>query len=182
MAGDLLVFSVTAPVTASYTTYDIPLPGAGKYLIELSGASTSFLVGEGTFDVEWDTYLGAGCTGYCYVDGNESFSSETFSGFGPKYSYLFTVPSPLHYESPVGPGNPYGVPPETLIIYDEIYPNPRINLYFEDLADTLDLTASYTITVKSIGAVPEPGTWTLMITGFAAAGTMLRRRRSLFAN
>lgn len=31
------------------------------------------------------------------------------------------------------------------------------------------------------GAVPEPGAWALMITGFGAAGTVLRRRRTALA-
>jgi hypothetical protein len=31
------------------------------------------------------------------------------------------------------------------------------------------------------GAVPEPAAWALMITGFGAAGAMLRRRRAIAA-
>jgi hypothetical protein len=31
------------------------------------------------------------------------------------------------------------------------------------------------------GAIPEPGTWALMILGFGGAGAMLRRRRAAFA-
>ncbi len=33
----------------------------------------------------------------------------------------------------------------------------------------------------NVGAVPEPGTWALMIGGFGGAGAMLRRRRALTA-
>lgn len=33
----------------------------------------------------------------------------------------------------------------------------------------------------SAGAIPEPGTWALMILGFGGAGAMLRRRRAAFA-
>ncbi len=42
--------------------------------------------------------------------------------------------------------------------------------------------ASYggTINIESV-AVPEPGTWALMILGFGGAGAMLRRRQRVFA-
>lgn len=52
------------------------------------------------------------------------------------------------------------------------------------------VTARYTITAPtrgealanaSIAAVPEPGAWALMITGFGAVGSLLRRRRSMGA-
>ena len=33
----------------------------------------------------------------------------------------------------------------------------------------------------SVGGVPEPGAWALMILGFGAAGSMLRRRRAVLA-
>ena len=48
-----------------------------------------------------------------------------------------------------------------------------------------DNPGSWTVSVDLAaqpGAVPEPGTWTLMIGGFAAAGGMLRRRRTTTAH
>ena len=41
------------------------------------------------------------------------------------------------------------------------------------IADNLNLS--------STGAVPEPATWAMMILGFGAAGSMIRRRRALTA-
>lgn len=37
--------------------------------------------------------------------------------------------------------------------------------------------ASGSVQVTSVGAVPEPGTWALMILGFGAMGVAMRRRR-----
>ena len=40
---------------------------------------------------------------------------------------------------------------------------------------------NYIDTTPVVGGVPEPGAWALMILGFGAAGSMIRRRRALAA-
>ena len=35
--------------------------------------------------------------------------------------------------------------------------------------------------ISSSGAIPEPATWAMMIIGFGAAGSMIRRRKAVFA-
>jgi len=46
---------------------------------------------------------------------------------------------------------------------------------------TADNTGAVSVSVLTdgSGAVPEPASWAMMITGFGAAGTLLRRRRAL---
>ena len=47
--------------------------------------------------------------------------------------------------------------------------------------DALDGFAATGFSATFSGAVPEPGTWALMILGFGGAGAMLRRRRTMLA-
>lgn len=44
--------------------------------------------------------------------------------------------------------------------------------------DKGEVTAKFWVEKMPVSAVPEPGTWALMITGFGLAGAALRRRRS----
>lgn len=45
--------------------------------------------------------------------------------------------------------------------------------------DINSISVSYQVDSPATGAVPEPGAWALMITGFGLAGTMFRRQRRL---
>jgi len=48
-------------------------------------------------------------------------------------------------------------------------------------ADSITGTLNFAITDAAAGAVPEPGSWAMMMLGFGAAGGALRRRRTTVA-
>lgn len=58
--------------------------------------------------------------------------------------------------------------------------NTAISAYTEDNAIGAQYT-NYVFRVDGQGAVPEPATWAMMIVGFGAAGSMIRRRKAVVA-
>ena len=56
----------------------------------------------------------------------------------------------------------------------------KFTVAFEDLSglDTFTVHDKVKITVNDVAAVPEPGVWALLISGFGMMGAMLRRRRT----
>ncbi len=56
-----------------------------------------------------------------------------------------------------------------------------LDFAFESQPNTAIIAGSAITGPLQVGAVPEPGTWAMMLFGFGALGTMLRRRRRLDA-
>lgn len=56
--------------------------------------------------------------------------------------------------------------------------NPTFNLGTFNLGGGFSPTGTLTISRATVAAVPEPGTWAMMLVGFGAIGASMRRRRS----
>ncbi|QJU60697.1 PEPxxWA-CTERM sorting domain-containing protein [Sphingomonas sp. AP4-R1] len=73
--------------------------------------------------------------------------------------------------------------PEILALFtstDPIQARTYANIYAFGSADSsFDGTLTYTYGPTRTSDAPEPATWAMMITGFLATGTALRRRRRL---
>lgn len=62
------------------------------------------------------------------------------------------------------------------ISYD-LYASNRTNLACSNADDFNHCGYAATVSVEGTSGVPEPATWAMMLFGFGAMGTMLRRRR-----
>ncbi len=101
-------------------------------------------------------------------------SSFSFTLYGPTKYIQYAVALPL---------NTFGSNPPTL---------PTDFTFLSNLTNVLSskvvsfegessATRNFTIDSISYGAVPEPASWAVMIIGFGAAGSMIRRRKAVMA-
>jgi len=76
------------------------------------------------------------------------------------------------YATPYGGGD-FGIPAGTFVAFEDILGGGD--------KDYNDETFVFQNVRDTKGGVPEPATWAMMLTGFGAAGAMMRRRRAAFA-
>ena len=83
----------------------------------------------------------------------------------------------------LGPGN-YTV---SVAAFSNFALGPNLSNGFQDSGSFNGRTNAWAFDILNVnsaaqvGAVPEPGTWALMLIGFGAVGASLRRRRSVSA-
>jgi hypothetical protein len=161
--------------------YDIhALPGAGTYqFIAESAQPLTFDVSAG-YTYHWDVFLAPAPRPHAdYIEGNDYPISDYAYLDGQGSTFTFVVPemtrsfypAPNYYEL-------YGIA-EGTALYEEIrYEDPyfTFNVTSDDAGES-----NYRFTVIRLTAVPEPGTWALLIGGFGLTGVMLRQRRKSLA-
>lgn len=145
----------------------VNLPGSGNYRarIELTGAADSYFSATVNWRDHQDVYLlpwdGQHQNFIDYFDQDMSWIYHNGQG-----SFVFEFEVPTGYVTDDGQ-----------FVTVQAYEDPRIRFSSYSISDT-----SYTwrYTVESLAAVPEPATWAMMIVGFGAAGSMIRKthRRS----
>jgi len=133
-------------------------------------------------------------TDYASVQGGNTSTFTALGGYALT-SFSFYLGSPDTYNkvvfnflgggsqtftgSSIWGGNPPGNGDRTLgyrVYYD--FGGAKVkSISFSSTADAFEFDGL----AGSLGVVPEPGTWALMILGFGGAGAMLRRRKAVFA-
>ncbi len=157
---------------------NVSLPGPGTYRFEATSDLAAFFTFTVGYEDHWDVFLAPPPRPHNeYIEGNSSSVVVDEYASGLTAAWEFTVPktgrtffgAPAYYAD-------YGIAPGTPVYREVRAEDPYFNFFAE--ADTLDGSSiGYQLTVTQLTAVPEPGTWTMMIVGFGAAGAMLRSAR-----
>lgn len=168
---------VSAKVAFVYSGYIDPL-GSGIYYS--NEFARRYELGPGSYEVLFDSKATP-------LDGVIEFGesidfSEFVNGtpYGGSDGFLFLFDNSVPTSNPVAFFNvPQGgvskfYDPNRGEVLDTFTFTAGLSLFFADFAlDTPDGTP-WSITVLSLPALPEPGTWVMMLVGFAGLGMMLR--------
>lgn len=157
---------------------DVSLPGPGRYRFEATSDVAAFFTFTGGYEEHWDVFLAPpprphhenieGNNNPLVVDEYANGLTAAWEFIVPKTGFTF-FGAPAHYVA-------YGIAPGTPVYREDRAEAPYFGFFAE--AMTLDGTPiDYRFTVTQLTAVPEPGTWAMMIVGFGAAGVMLRSSR-----
>ena len=98
-----------------------------------------------------------------YVGGDESPGPTfVYDTLGSRNAVLFKVPGDTVVTTPGG----------------TIYYTTLAAVLLQATFTSFDQPIAYEVRADRLGAIPEPGTWSLMIAGFGLAGAALRARRA----
>jgi hypothetical protein len=160
----LVALCVAAPASAQDYTFDFSTSTA------LFGASGT---GSGTITADGVTFDSRGFTAQMITGISGTFNGSAITGlaspFGANNLYYLTGPSFVD-----GSGLGFLTAAGT-----------SVNLFYQDTASSyrINTTGPFTSSFVNasstavVAAVPEPGTWAMMLLGFGTAGVAMRRRR-----
>ena len=182
--GALAVLAL-APTAASATVVTIDYitdtgPTSGKIVFNTETAKVVGTRNNGFFVSTF--YQGADFTSGYTIDG-ETYTTpltiETFSFFDVFYYARFNTiiaDAPIQYTFAMQFSDPF-----ILDVPDYGYETANFAYaeYVDTRSDELIQSINVAYAVSYVNSVPEPATWIMMISGFAAVGGALRRRKSV---
>lgn len=164
--GDVWAYFALDSVTASYTEdLGLKVNGVDTGLYGLVNHSTNFADGFNFGSVNLGDTLDFFIRVYNTGDVFHTNTALNADGFNHVWA------------TPYAGGDVAGSPPQTLpagtyVAFEDLYGGGDRNYHDEAFVFT---------NVKGAGGAPEPATWAMMIMGFGAAGSMVRRRRTATA-
>jgi hypothetical protein len=183
-AANVVVFQESG----STTFLNIPitgLPGAGEYLFEVeSSIPVTFELSAG-YEYHWDIFLAPPPRPHHeFLEGNNIPIEDNVALTTTLGSWTFIVPETQYaFFDADGSYDYLGIAPGTPLYEIVQFENPYFYAYGYDVVASEAFDYSFKVTKLTPGGaeVPEPAAWALMLLGFGALGTALRRRRALAA-
>lgn len=172
----------------------LPIDGDGPWTLGWSFdvTTTQTLVGLGLYDQDGDGFLSSHTVGLWDNQGTLLTSAVVasadplISGFRFASISAFQLLAGQRYivgAADLGKGDGYWIDATTTTVAGIDYVNSRFKfgsgLNFPGVVGADDGYFGGNILVE--GGIPEPSTWAMMIIGFGAAGSMIRRRKALVA-
>ncbi|WP_296596076.1 PEPxxWA-CTERM sorting domain-containing protein [Phenylobacterium sp.] len=181
--ADTVVFSKAGTIQADAFAQFVALPGAGTYDIAFTSSSDADYVFSVGYDYHWDIFRAPAPRPHSeFIDGSNGDVTIYNAAVGSAFTYSFVIPEMTReYFLSDSYYTIYGVPEGTELYRETRWENPRVFAQVWPISFD-DGTYSVTITRRDpVQGVPEPATWALLIAGFAATGSALRRRRAALA-
>lgn len=159
---DPITNSAPPPFSGGVTVVGSPVKvDATKYASVQAGGTSTYTVAPGFYLTSFSFYLGSPDTYNKVTFNSANGGTQTFQG------------------EDIWGGTPAGTGDRTLgyrVYYD--FGDAKISsIVFESSRDAFEFDSL----AGTLTAVPEPGTWALMIMGFGGAGAMIRRRKAALA-
>lgn len=191
-------------LTASATMLAIPAEAAvlGFTDVSLSGSPTTFNLGDASFLFSYDAAAAAQFAPNTYsVQTTGTGQTSAFGGFlgiplepslfdqrgvvidGNLFPSFAAFPSLTEIPFSLTPGDlalRFSTGADFFYGYARLNGNGTLNFAFESNPNTA-IVAGAAITGPLAAAVPEPGTWAMMLLGFGAIGFAMRRRSAVRA-
>lgn len=176
---DLQLFSVSAPLTSQSVTMPLTTgPQSQTVSLTPDAEPSPFFDGPSSSGVFTVTFTGSALFELDAAMFIRALSGDPFDRvyYDLHFSNFYAVgPDDADIFGPIQVGGG----PSQLVLYQGCGDGQGET--FEEYCGGTGITLTYNYTPFSAGAVPEPGTWAMMLLGFGAIGFQMRRRRPVVA-
>jgi hypothetical protein len=175
-AGAAVVFQ-SSGTTSVLSTPIIWLPDPGNYKVKATASVPITWQVEFSYDYHWDVFLAPPPRPHDeFIEGNSHEIWNVDVDTAKSFLATYVVPETIYeFFNATDYYTAYGIPLGTPLYRETKFENAYLSIFADQIytGESFD----YSITVSRVGAIPEPGTWALLILGFGLSGAVLRANR-----